>query len=92
MLMWPAKDPDEVLDYVVNWEDRLVTDETISTSLFFIDSYSGVSVQITTNNRKTATVWLTGGSPGKTAEILNRITTSSGRTMDETVLLPIRIR
>jgi hypothetical protein len=87
-LQFPEKDPNEVLDYQVDWTAKLSQGETISTSQFIVDG--GVTVQSSSNTSSTTTVWLTGGTEGATANILNRITTSGGRTMDETVLLPIR--
>jgi hypothetical protein len=40
-------------------------------------------------NTKT-TVWLSGGSEGVTYDILNRIVTNGGRTMDQTVELRVK--
>lgn len=84
---FPEKDPNEVLDYTINWVNRLGTD-TISTSVFTVDS--NLTVGSTSNTSTTTTVWLSGGTEGATGNILNRVTTTNGRTMDETVLLPIR--
>lgn len=94
MLSWPSKDPDEVLDYQLNWADpedpRLETGETLTSSSWTvaegdvaIQSDSYVSSGLTT-------VWLTGGSDGVKCELLNRVVTSAGRTYDETVVLRIR--
>jgi hypothetical protein len=94
MLAWPSKDPNEVLDYQLNWADpddrRLVTGETLLTSVWsvvegdvVIDSQSFVSTGLTT-------VWLSGGSVGAKCVLLDRVTTSAGRTYDESVTLRIR--
>ena len=89
MHVWPAKDPNEFLDYQVSWTDRLVAGETIATSNFTV-----VAGTITLSNPSFAagitTVWIAGGAVGETAEVLNRITTSTGRIYDETVKLKIR--
>lgn len=91
MLSWPSKDPNEVLDYQVNWGSRLETGETIVTSEFSVVD-GDVEIQTPTPDPVGAkcTVWLTGGTDGTTAEVLNRITTSVGRTYDQTVKLRIR--
>ena len=89
MHVWPAKDPNEFLDYQVSWVDRLVTGETITASTFTV-----VSGDVTLSNPSYAsgitTVWVASGTDGSTAEVLNRITTSAGRIYDETVKLKIR--
>lgn len=94
MLSWPTKDPNEVLDYQLNWanadDPRLETGETITSSTFsveegdvVIDSSSYVASGLTT-------VWLSGGTAGIRCTILNRIITSGGRTYDQSVRLRIR--
>ena len=35
-LNWPDKDPDEVLDYCLDWSDRLGSSDTISTSTWIV--------------------------------------------------------
>ena len=97
MLSWPPKDPNEVLDYQIDWADatqgpRLVTSETLTTSTYsvatgdvVINSSSFVSTGLTT-------VWLSGGTAGTLCEILNRVTTSAGRIYEQSVRLRIRNR
>lgn len=93
-ITFPFKDPDEVLDYVLDWSERLGAD-TISTSawemvatnpdeLLIIDSDS--------NTADTTTVWLSGGTLGETYQITNRIVTAAGRTMDQTCKLKIKVK
>lgn len=75
MLTWPKKDPNEVLDYQLDWADedspRLEEGESFAPS--------GLT-----------TVWLSGGTAGEKCVILNRVTTSEGRTYDQSVNLRIR--
>lgn len=91
MQTWPPKDPNEVLDYTVDWAtNRLQAGETISTSNFSI-----VSGDVAINSQPAPAngickVWLTGGTAGTVSVILNRITTSLGRTYDQSVKLRIR--
>jgi hypothetical protein len=86
-LTWPYKDPDEVLDYEIDWSARLVTD-TISTSTWTVPT--GITEESDSNTTKTTTVWLSGGTIGEGYEILNRIVTAGGRTFDQTVKIKIK--
>lgn len=94
MLTWPPKDPNEVLDYQLDWADpddpRLETGETLSSSVWSVaegdvsidsDSYVGTGL---------STVWLSAGTAGTKCILLNRVTTSGGRTYDQSVVLRIR--
>ena len=106
MKTWPAKDPDEILDYDLDWTprlysadelDRIEAGETvtpadaIASSTYTLPSGTLVasSSSFTTTHTK---VWLTGGEEGQTYLVLNRITTTGGRTMDQTVKLKIRTK
>lgn len=88
-LKWPYKDPDEVLDYEIDWTSRLGGD-TIVTSTWTVPT--GVTKNSDTFTGSTTIVWLSGGTEPKTYGILNRITTAGGRTMDQTVDLTIRAK
>lgn len=88
-LEWPFKDPDEVLDYELDWTARLAGD-TISTSVWLVpdeltpgaESVSGAVTKL----------WLSGGTIGGSFLVTNRITTAGGRTMDESVKIRVRSR
>lgn len=96
MSSWPSKDPNEVLDYVVHWSDvdptesRLETGETLITSTFTVATGDANIDSSTFTAAGDATVWLSAGTAGTVCEILNRVTTSAGRTYDKTVTLRIR--
>jgi hypothetical protein len=89
VLTWPTKDPDEVLDYNVNWTDRLEVGETIVASFFSV-AEGDVVIDDDDELNGVCTVWLSGGTAGTVAIILNRIETSEGRTYDQSVKLRIR--
>ncbi|MBN8987425.1 MAG: hypothetical protein J0H42_04215 [Rhizobiales bacterium] len=89
MPSWPRKDPDEVLDYAIDWSARLDGD-TIATSQFTLPP--GIVANSSSNTTTTTTVWLSGGTDGETYLIQNRITTAGGRTMDQTMKLKIKSR
>jgi hypothetical protein len=89
-LSWPPKDPDEVLDYQLDWSQRLGPD-TISSSTWLVVTGS-VAIQSNSKTTLSTTVWLSGGEADEVCELLNRISTSGGRTMDQTVRLKIKTR
>lgn len=83
------KDPDSVLDYVIDWSDWLDGD-TISTSSWSVDS--GITLESDTNTTTTATAWLSGGTVGETYQCRNRIVTAGGRTVDRSIAVSIKER
>jgi hypothetical protein len=91
MLTWPPKDPNEVLDYEIDWgENRLVEGETISTSVFtVVEGTVEIDIEPAPADG-IAKVWLSGGTAGETCVLLNRITTNANRTYDQSVRLRIR--
>jgi hypothetical protein len=91
---WPTKDPDDVLDYDINWAPRLASGETIATSDWDVvegDVAIEVSPAPSIVGAKTY-VWLSGGTLGTACLITNHIVTSAGREWDQSVRLRIRSR
>lgn len=87
VLRWPTKDPDEVLDFTVDWAARL-DDDTISTSTWTVPS--GIIKVEDEHTTTKAVIWLQGGTIDKVYEFLNRIVTTGGRTMDQSVSVRVR--
>lgn len=88
-LDWPFKDPDEVLDYQIDWTTRLDGD-TIATSTWIVAD--GITKDSDSNTTTATTIWLSGGTIGDRYELTNRITTAGGRTMDQTVRIKIKAK
>jgi hypothetical protein len=103
-LPWPVKDPDEVLDYDVDWTQRLysadeldqvaagatvVPADTIASSQFTLPAGTLVANSSSFTSVRTK-VWLSGGADGQSYLVLNRITTVGGRTMDQTMKLKVK--
>jgi hypothetical protein len=86
-LYWPPKDPDEVVDYRLDWSERLDGD-TILTSTWTVPA--GITAPTQSNTTTTATLWLSGGTVGTLYTVLNRITTAGGRTMDQSVRIRVK--
>jgi len=89
MSVWPAKDPDEILDYTITWE--LEDGETIVTSDFSVVD-GDVEIDSDSVDGLVTTVWLSGGTVNTLCRVLNRIVTSEDRTYDKTVKLRIRTK
>lgn len=89
-LKWPDKDPDEVLDYEINWSDRLDGD-TISSSTWILPD-DGVEKESDTSTTTATTIWLSGGTLGETYELTNRVVTAGGRTMDQSVRIKLKAK
>jgi hypothetical protein len=85
------KDPDAVLDYIIDWSPWLGED-TLSTSTWIAPAEpSGPpTVNSDTNDDSTATIWLSAGVLGNDYAFVNRVTTTGGRTEDRTVTFKIR--
>lgn len=84
------KDPDAVLDYPFDWSEWLAPGETIVTSDFTVSA--GISVDSSSFTLSSATVWLSGGSPGTPYLVTNRITTSGSRTDDRSITVKVQNR
>ena len=90
MLIWTAKDPDEVLEYVVDWRHRLGRD-TISSVSFTVSS-GDVNIDSSDHGDDYSSAKVSAGTVNTTAKILCAIETVDGQTMQETASLLIRAR
>lgn len=89
-----SKDPDERLDYSIDWETWLDSD-TITTSTSGsawtlpsgIDASSSPAHSFTTT---TATAWITGGTAGQEYVLKNTIHTDAGRIAQACIKILIR--
>lgn len=86
MITQYVKDPDETLDYQIDWSDWLGTD-TISLSSW--DVTSGITVDSSSNTTTTATIWLSGGTENSRYEITNTVTTADGRIAEKSFIVKI---
>lgn len=83
------KDPNEVKIYTVNWTRGLNAGATISTSTWIVPAgITKNSDSILTGNLQTSIV-LSGGTAGS-YELVNRVTTSDGETLEHTVTVWVR--
>jgi len=105
MLTWPPKDPNEVLDFDIDWTMRLysadelaqveagatiVPADAIASSQFTLPDGATLVASSSTYSATRTKVWLRDGDDGTSYEVLNRITTTGGRTMDQSVRLRVK--
>ena len=88
-LVWPFKDPDEILDYSIEWAARLSPD-TIITSTWLVPT--GITKNSDGIIGSVTFAWLSGGTIGTKYTLTNRIVTSGSRTMDQSVDIKVKAR
>lgn len=92
MKVLPPKDADEVLDYAIDWSDRLGND-TISSATFTLTTAAGMTVSASDHDSKhTSTVTLSGGTTGSKGKLLCEVVTTNGQTLQQTATILIRAR
>lgn len=82
------KDPDEVLDYKVDWTNNLDTGDTVSTSTFTVEA--GLTKDSESNTTTDSTVWLSGGTSGASYLVTCRIVTAQARTKEREFRVKVR--
>ena len=90
-ITFPYKDPDEYLDYTLDWSDRLVTDPIVSSN-WSTPTPTGLTLVTATIASFTTTVWLSDGTIGDVYQFTNRIETAAGRIMDQSVKIKIKAK
>jgi hypothetical protein len=86
--MKPDKDPDETRAYAIDWSDHLGS-ATISTSTWAVEQGS-LAVSTDTETTTVATVVLTGGTIGETAQLINTMVSSAGETLKQRIRVRVR--
>ena len=85
------KDPNAVLDYVLDWgENYLATGETISSVVWTVAT--GITEGVTSKTDTTTTIWLSGGTAGESYSIACKIVTSQSRTDERTFTVQVENR
>ena len=95
-LKWPSKDPDEVLDYSLLWDEELprLEDAVFSSSWRILNDDGSLIIDsdgIHASQHVTF-VWLSGGTPEQSYEVINTIVTDKGRTYERSAQLKVRQR
>jgi hypothetical protein len=69
------KDPAANLDWVFDFADWLATSETISSVSWTVSP--GLTIGTTSATSTNATIWLSGGAPGKVYSVACKVTTNN---------------
>jgi hypothetical protein len=102
---WPNKDPDETLDYSIDWSRFLGEGVSISSVEWYVDNASGVKTAINagetvndiqnvsqTNTSTVSTINIGSGTNNVDYKFYCRITDTSGSQAERVVKLPIKER
>jgi len=101
---WPSKDPDETLDYSMDWSRFLNSQAIISTATWFVDDESNIKTQFNTtaqivngiqfvgqsNTSSVATINIGLGTTNKKYKFSCQILDTSGTVAERTVSLTIK--
>lgn len=103
-MKWPFKDPDETLDYSVDWS-RFLAGETISSVQWYVldengvktaignlETVNGLTVTGLSRTDTVASVRFSNGNLNETYRVTCAITYNNGLVAERTVQLPIRGR
>lgn len=102
-LKWPNKDPDETLDYSIDWS-RFLDGATISGTTWYVNDADGVKTELVasgplvngiqlvsnTNTDTVTTAYIASGTNNTLYTFTCKITTSGGLVVERTVRLRIR--
>ena len=103
-LKWPNKDPDETVDFSVDWSRYLNSQGTIDTVTWFVENESGVKTQFTSNGQIINNIQFVGSSNTDTVATINiglgtnnlkykfscQILDTTGTVAERTIVLPIK--
>lgn len=101
-LKWPHKDPDDVLDYSLDWSRFLNTGESINSVTWYIDvdgvktewvagaTHNGIQYVSATNTDSISTIYLGMGTPNTTYKITCKIETNTSIITERVVRIKVR--
>ncbi|WP_146101698.1 phage fiber-tail adaptor protein [Rhodopila globiformis] len=92
-LNWPTKDPGDVLDYILDITPAVIGndgDGIATLDVGILPSNPGdLVMQSSTADGTRIVLWLSGGQAGTVYSITFNITTTNGRSLQRSVLLPV---
>ncbi len=84
------KDPDEILDFTIDWSDWLPSGDTISTSAWNVPA--GITEVSKSSDTTKVWIFLSGGIDGDEYKLTNTITTAGSRTAQRTIQIKVAER
>lgn len=92
-LNWPSKDPADVLDYEFDISPALVGNEGDTIATLAVSISPNAPGDLVLNSASVdgavAVLWMSGGQPGSIYTVTIAITTTTGRTVQRSILLPV---
>jgi hypothetical protein len=89
-LSFPNKDPQEVLDYVLDWSKRLGGDVILTSTWAVDDAGLVIDSKPATFTPTDTTIWLSAGVLNTSYLLTNHIVTQGDRTMEQSVKIKIK--
>ncbi|HEX3350122.1 MAG TPA: hypothetical protein VHS58_18690 [Acetobacteraceae bacterium] len=93
-LVWPAKDPGDVLDYEFDISAAVIGDCGDSIATIDVAITPNASGDLTMNSAAASgdsvVLWLAAGQPSTNYAVQITVGTANGRTINRTVLLPVQ--
>ena len=88
------KDPDAVLDYLIDWGAEYLGDDLLAGSDWTVapDEAGGVTIAGSDFDATTSTVKAGGGLPGRIYRLINEVVTASGRVDSRSIVLRVEKR
>ncbi|ALF00328.1 hypothetical protein SEA_ARCHIE_22 [Mycobacterium phage Archie] len=83
-----TQDPDEVLDYTIDWSEWLAEGDTITEVT--ATPASGITVDSTSFTVSSTTIWVSGGAAGQRYDISVHVVTNGGREGDRSITIEIK--
>lgn len=85
----PTAKPNQTLDYVVDWDARTGTGETVASSTWNVPAGLTIAAPAPSFTDDSTTIWLTGGTAGTTYVVSNTVVTNQGRTLEHAFYLTV---
>lgn len=95
MLVWPAKDPDEIARREIDWEKHPSWQryDTISSQSFTLSTAAGMSIDSSDNDcAHKSWVFLSSGTDGSVGKVLAEVVTNGGQTLQQTATIKVEAR
>ncbi len=91
-LVWPAKDPADVLDFEIDIIEAIAGDDgdTIVAVGLTFEPAAELAAGVIIADGSILVIWLSGGVAGTTYVVQATISTASGRTIGRAILLPVQ--
>lgn len=85
-----TKDPEAKLDYVIDWTELLSSDDNIESVEWNVPAGLVLDELQSSHTDKTATAWISGGSPGTSYNVECKVTTTGGRIDERSFRIIVR--